>query len=55
MDRTDVERTNIEIIPWGYVFTGMGWVDGEVHIRDGMVLAALGGSLPFDLHLWLDT
>lgn len=34
MDRTDVERTNMEIIPWGYVFTGMGWVDGEVHIRE---------------------
>lgn len=50
----------MEIIPWEYGFTGMEWVDGEVHILDGTVLCfcrlpALGGSFPFYPHLWLDT
>lgn len=58
--QADVEKTKMEIIPWEYGFTGMGWVDGEVHILDGMVLCcgrlpALGGSLPFDPHQCLDT
>lgn len=31
-----------------------GWME-KCTYGNGMVLAALGGSLPFDLHLWLDT